>query len=114
MSISRKNLAFNSIKFFGQLVHSSFGKNRCFSSVDSRAKGRTGIEESEQRQLLNNNLIFAIKENKERGNSQGKMWSQKRILFFEFLIEDIWTSYLETDGNDPVEEISLIQERRQL
>lgn len=42
------------------------------------------------------------------------MWSQKRILFFEFLIEDIWTSYLETDGNDPVEEISLIQERRQL
>lgn len=37
----------------------------------------------------------------------------KREFFF-ILMGDIWTSYLEADRNDPLEETSLIQERRPL
>lgn len=35
-------------------------------SEGSRAKGRTGIEESKQSHVLNNDLIFAVKENERR------------------------------------------------
>lgn len=37
-----------------------------------------------------------------------------REIFFKILMGDIWTSYLEADRNDPVEETSLIQKRRPL
>lgn len=98
----------NNIKSIGQLVCSSLGRNRCLLSVRLRAKGRTVIEESEQSQLLSNDSIFAVKEHEERGGC-----SVKRD-FFKILMGGIWTSYLEADRNDPVEETSLIQERRPL
>ena len=59
-------MALSNIKFIGQLVHSRLDRSRCFS-VRLRTIGRTGIEESEQSQLLNNDLITAIKEHEERG-----------------------------------------------
>lgn len=80
-------------------------------SVRLREKGRTRIEERKYSQLLNNDLIFVIKEHKERGGC-----GVKRVFFFFnlFLLGDIWTSYLEADGNDPEEETSLVKEKRLL
>ena len=79
MGWSRRNLALSNIKFIGQLVHSSLDRSRCLLSVRLRTKGRTGIEESEQGQLLNNDLIIAIKEHKERGGC-----GVKRDFFLNF------------------------------
>lgn len=72
-------MALRNIKFIGQLVHSSLDRSRCLLSVRLRTKGRTGIEESEQGQLLNNDLIIAIKEHKERGGC-----GVKRDFFLNF------------------------------
>ena len=72
-------MALSNIKFIGQLVHSSLDRSRCLLSVRLRTKGRTGIEESEQGQLLNNDLIIAIKEHKERGGC-----GVKRDFFLNF------------------------------
>lgn len=104
MGWSRRNLALSNIKFIGQLVHSSLDRSRCLLSVRLRTKGRTGNEESEQGQLLNNDLIIAIKEHKERGGCG--------VTRDFFLMGCFWTSYLEANRNDPVKETSLIQERR--
>lgn len=58
-------------------------------SVRLREKGRTRIEERKYSQLLNNDLIFVIKEHEERGGC-----GVKRVFFLIYFYWEIFGHHI--------------------